>query len=168
MPRAEVGPIGADLLDGLGALHAAGVIHRDVKPGNLWILPSGRAVVFDLGLALRHGDVDPTEEGRVLGTPRYLSPEQLQRQPLDVRTDVYAAGLVLYELLTGAMPWGGEGLLRRLMVEPAPVRDHAPDLDPAVAAVVDRAVAREPADRWPDAAAFAAAWRAAGQGSSRP
>jgi hypothetical protein len=168
VPRAEVGPIGADLLDGLGALHAAGVIHRDVKPGNLWILPSGRAVVFDLGLALRHGDVDPTEEGRVLGTPRYLSPEQLQRQPLDVRTDVYAAGLVLYELLTGAMPWGGEGLLRRLMVEPAPVRDHAPDLDPAVAAVVDRAVAREPADRWPDAAAFAAAWRAAGQGSSRP
>jgi serine/threonine-protein kinase len=160
----------AQALEGLEAAHACGVVHRDVKPTNLFVGPGERVRVLDFGVAkVAHpcGPQPMTAEGVVLGTLRYMAPEQLLGQRVDARADVYAAGLVLFELLTGRHAFeqaegGGVRGLARARVRVPSLR--AVSADPSVVAldpVLGRALAVHRSDRFPTAGAFARALRAA-------
>src|SRR5262249_2222493 len=96
---------------GLGAIHAQSIVHRDLKPGNVMVDRSGHAVVMDFGMAYHRGDERLTSEGSVLGTLAYLSPEHARGHPTDVRSDIYALGVIFYEMLTGRRPPGDDGPL---------------------------------------------------------
>ncbi|HEV3484622.1 MAG TPA: protein kinase, partial [Vicinamibacterales bacterium] len=155
------------ILAALSALHARGVVHRDLKPSNVFLTPHG-VKLLDFGLALP--EVDPTtmEEagltrtGIVLGTPRYMSPEQASGEPVDARTDIFAAGAMLFEMLAGRPAFAGRTVLEVLH---ATRYEQPPALtgSPAVAAVdriIRRAMAKRPHDRWPSADAMAEELRA--------
>ncbi len=120
---------------GLGAIHAAGLVHRDVKPANLLVTPDGRVKVTDFGLSKTLGVArSATELGSLVGTPDYMSPEQCRGETVDARTDVYALGLTAYTLLAGGKPWAGTALgavLDQQMHAPLPaVRANAPSSPP--------------------------------------
>ncbi|MDI3284598.1 serine/threonine-protein kinase [Polyangium sp. 15x6] len=161
----------------LGAAHAGGFVHRDLKPGNVIIqgeLGTGRVpmvwvVDFGLGKALHR---DPsgtslTERNMILGTPEYMSPEQVRGDELDHRCDIYAAGVLLFEMLTGRAPFAGKTPIAAMtahLTEPVPSpRASSPDRDipPALEAVVHRALAKNPDERYETARAFAEALSAA-------
>jgi serine/threonine protein kinase len=174
LPAAEAVAIVGAALDALDAAHGAGVVHRDVKPGNLFLpagRPAPRCVLLDFGVAkLSDGPERQTTDARIVGTPRFLAPEQILGGKLDARTDVYAAGLTLFEMIAGRGPFDAAGpidLMRAHLEDPPrPLRDFAavsPELDHAVA----RAVAKQPARRWPSARAFAAVLARAGEGEGR-
>jgi len=156
----------AEMLAGLDAAHRAGIVHRDVKPANLF-LPRRRAlartprcVLLDFGIAkLLHGSGRATTESRVVGAPRYFAPEQILGGRVDARTDVYAAGLTLFELVAGRSPFEATSpieLMRAHLDETPPsLRDLVP-ASRELCHAIERAVAKEPARRWPSARAFAA------------
>ncbi|HET6584106.1 MAG TPA: serine/threonine-protein kinase, partial [Nannocystaceae bacterium] len=137
---------------GLAAAHACTVIHRDLKPGNVLIEESGRAVITDFGIACAMtGDVKLTvDRGSWLGTPAYMSPEQVRGDEIDLRSDVYALGTILFELLTGRLPFEGDGVfavaLARIQ-EPACDPATLVPLDPGIAALVRACLATDPAQR---------------------
>jgi len=158
-----------DIAAGLEVAHRLGIIHRDLKPENIMICrrPDGgeRAVVMDFGLA-KERRVDPevqklTATGVVLGTPEFMSPEQLRGKPLDARSDLYALALMTYEMLTGKLPFSGrtqqEIMIARLKSEPMPLRAIRPELSlsAAVEKVLLRALARDPGGRFPSAVDYA-------------
>ena len=155
-------------LDGLSAIHARGMVHRDVKPSNLLLAHDGQVKVLDLGIAK---STDPfasgprTKEGIVVGTTRYMAPEQLMVRPVDARTDVYSAGLVLFELLTGCHPTdavtGGDAdPLARIDQPPPVVSLWVPiGLPTGFDVVMQRALAVNPDERFESAKAFATALR---------
>jgi eukaryotic-like serine/threonine-protein kinase len=153
------------LLQALSALqfaHENGLIHRDVKPGNILLGPDGRVKVTDFGIAkAAYADQDPTTTGSVLGSVPYLSPEQVQGNPTDGRSDVYSAGATLYEALTGRPPFVAESNLAaamlRLTKDPAPPRSLRPGIPRALEAVVMRALARDPEARFASAQDMTAA-----------
>ncbi|MFO0693305.1 MAG: serine/threonine-protein kinase [Polyangiales bacterium] len=154
-----------DLARGLGAAHDAGVVHRDVKPSNVFLArtPGGIVVkVLDFGVAKVAGDDKLTRTGAVVGTPAYMAPEQARGALLaDARSDVYAVGALLYRLATGFTPYEpgdpSTTLGRVLSEDPRPPRDLAPDLPIAVEAVVQRAMARDPSLRFESMEALASA-----------
>ncbi|MCW6009482.1 serine/threonine protein kinase [Micromonospora sp. CPCC 205371] len=150
----------------LHAVHLKGVVHRDVKPGNLLIQPNGIVVLVDFGVARSAAEGSVTKTHEVIGTALYMAPEQVSKKPLSPATDVYALGAVAYHCLAGRPPYEGENALQvalqRLEGDPDPLPDDVPE---AVRAVVMRAMAREPDDRYPNAEALADAMRAAGGGS---
>lgn len=153
------------LLDALAYAHARQVVHRDVKPANLMLQPDGRVKLCDFGVA-RLTDADATRtQGLLVGTVRYASPEQIGGAPIDARTDLYAAAVVLYELLTGQTPSAGrsdaETLQRIVQQAPPPPSQLRPGLPPALDGVLLRALDKNPAQRFPSAEALAAALRAA-------
>jgi len=160
-----------EVLAGLSAAHRAGVVHRDLKPANIFLAQEGGAElakIIDFGISharLRPEDRTLTAAGMILGTPAYMAPEQIQGRPVDARVDVYAAGVVLYQMLSGALPHEADTFERLVVLvcteEPRPVRSVAPQLTYALAHVVDRAIARDPAARHASADAFADALRAA-------
>ncbi len=170
-----------DIAAGLQVAHAMGIVHRDLKPENIMIskAPDGstRAIVMDFGLAKEHL-MSPemqklTATGIVLGTPEFMSPEQLRGKPLDPRTDVYSLGLMAYEMLTGKLPFVGrtaqEVMIARLRSEPMPVRTARPDLNlsAAIERVLLKSMEREPAERYQTAPELAAAFaQAAKSGTS--
>lgn len=170
----EVVELARQALRGLGACHARGVIHRDVKPGNLFLVPSGegfRVKVLDLGLAI-HDEASRrlTRAGAVLGTLYYLSPEQARgQQDLDGRTDLYSLAVVLYQLVTGRLPFQGEAafavLLKIVTEQPPRPRQLRPDLPPWLDQLILRAMERDRDARHADAAAMLAALE---QGASQP
>lgn len=144
----------------LAAAHAAGLLHRDVKPSNILIHPDGRALLADFGLAKADGDEGLSLTGDALGTPHYMSPEQarVSGQRVDHRTDIWSLGVTLYEALCGRRPFDGEGFLGVLEAirtqEPASLRALAPWISRDAAAVVRRAMARDPQDRYGSAQAL--------------
>ena len=136
-------------LSGLGHAHAAGVLHRDVKPDNLLLSAAGTLKVADFGVALVLGDRSAAVGDQVLGSPAYMAPEQLTGEPVGPATDVYATATVLYELLSGRLPFPAEGTplevaARHVHADPMPLGHVAPGLPRALAAAVDRALARSP------------------------
>jgi serine/threonine protein kinase len=140
--------------DGVGFAHSRGVVHRDLKPGNIHIQPSGQVKVLDFGLA-RLSTSDMTRSGTVLGTPHYMSPEQVRGQKADARSDVFSLGAVFYEVLTHQKAFDGRSVSEILQSiakdAPEPIRRRAPDTPEAVAAVVERALASESQKRFVDA-----------------
>jgi eukaryotic-like serine/threonine-protein kinase len=160
MTPAAVRELLAQAADGLGAAHANGIIHRDVKPANLIVTPTRVVKVTDFGIARAAEGVGLTGTGEVMGTPQYLSPEQAQGQTATPASDVYSLGVVAFECLAGERPFQGETAVATAL---AHLRDPVPDLPPSVpadlAAVVRRSLAKDPAERFADGNAFAAALR---------
>ncbi len=143
--------IGEQIAAGLDAAHAAGVIHRDLKPGNVLIAEGGRVLITDFGIA-RAARVDPNarETGVLTGTPHYMAPEQVIGAPIDARADIYALGIILFELITGRLPFEGESpmavALMRVHQAPADPRTFGPVPD-SMAELIGRCLAREPEGR---------------------
>jgi serine/threonine-protein kinase len=152
--------IALEVARGLAFAHDHGLVHRDVKPQNVLLNGDGGAKVTDFGIA-RSLDVDHgvTQTGTILGTSNYIAPEQASGRPVDVHTDVYSLGIVLYEMLTGELPFPGESFVAVAMKhiqEPAPnVLDVRGDLPLRVAEMIDRALEKEPEHRFPTMDAFA-------------
>jgi beta-lactam-binding protein with PASTA domain len=140
--------------------HKRGVIHRDLKPHNVIIDEEGRARVTDFGIA-KAGASDMTLTGSIMGTAQYLSPEQAQGHPVSARSDLYAVGIILYELLTGSVPFDGETAVaiafKQVSAQPRPPSELRPGLPSALDAVVLRALAKDPEQRFADAEEFIAA-----------
>ncbi len=158
--------LGIELAGALVAAHAAGVVHRDLKPGNIVLTASGAIKVLDFGLAKTarvEGDSrsDLTHPGQLLGTPGYVAPEQLLGNQADSRSDIYSAGAVVYEMLSGRPPFEQTDSMGRalaaLMEGPRPLQQITPAIPASVCAVVERAMARDPADRYQTAAELRAA-----------
>ena len=151
------------LLDALAAVHAHGITHRDLKPGNVLLDAAGRAVLTDFGLARPEDDAEPmTSEGMILGTPSYMAPEQAGGLSAQIGppTDLYSLGVVLYQMLTGRLPFEGPALtvLHRIVhEEPPPPRSLRPDLPPLLEAALQRALEKNPEQRFADARTFAEA-----------
>src|SRR4029077_14881032 len=157
LPVADVIRIGKQVADALDAAHRAGLVHRDVKPANVLVPAAGPAKVTDFGIAKAAGADDLTRTGTVMGTARYLSPEQVNGRPTDPRTDVYALGLLMYEALCGHPPFGGDTeiatAMARLTTSAPAVRAERPEVPPARDDVIHRCLARQPSARFGSAAA---------------
>jgi eukaryotic-like serine/threonine-protein kinase len=151
--------------DGLAFAHDRGLVHRDVKPQNVLLSREGEVKVTDFGIARSlHVDHGVTQTGTVLGTGEYLAPEQASGQPVSAATDVYSLGVVLWELLAGEVPFVGENFvavaLRHVNEAPPSLRERRPDVSPRLEAAIDRALAKDPAHRFPSMAVFAEELRA--------
>ena len=144
--------------------HRRGIVHRDIKPHNVIVDDEGRAKVTDFGIA-RAGASDMTETGSIMGTAQYLSPEQAQGHPVDARADLYSIGVVLYELLTGRVPFDAESAvtiaLKQVSEEPVPPSELNPAVSDQLEDVVMRALQKDPAYRFADAEEFITALEAA-------
>src|SRR4051794_13523992 len=153
----------------LAEAHRVGMVHRDVKPGNILVQPDGVVKITDFGIAWSAGSVPLTRTGQVIGTPQYLSPEQAEGQLATPASDVYALGLVGYECLTGHSAFDGDNpvtiALKQLREQPEPLPAELP---PGVRTLIGRALAKEPAARLADGAAFLAAIEDALSGRELP
>ncbi len=162
--------VATGVCEGLAAAHAVGVVHRDLKPENVLVEPSGRVVLTDFGIArsVRVGDAEHRTVGTV-GTPLYMAPEQVEGREVDARTDVYAAGLLLYEMLCGEPAFAADSAVAaavaRLTRPPPDPRDHAPVPD-GLAELLLRCLSRDPEGRPSDARALLEALRNLGRGAS--
>ncbi|WP_051300671.1 protein kinase domain-containing protein [Actinomadura rifamycini] len=155
LPVERALPIAAQVADALGAAHGRGVVHRDVKPANVMLLPGDRVTVMDFGIA-RHADqVTELTGSAVIGTPAYMAPEQFERGDVGAAADVYALGALLFALLTGRTPFTADTLpvlIRSIVLEPAPrLRSLRPELPDSLDRLVDAMLAKNPADRPADA-----------------
>jgi len=152
----------AQAAEGLAVAHAAGIIHRDVKPANFLVTPGGRVKITDFGIARARGAASITDTGTIMGTAHYVAPEVAEGQEATVSSDIYSLGVVLYEALSATLPFGGE---TPLAVAMAHLRDQPRPLPSSVPAplrsLVESALAKDPAQRPPDATAFAVALRRA-------
>ena len=153
------------IADGLSFAHQRGLVHRDVKPQNILLNQEGEVKVTDFGIARSlHVEHGVTQTGTVLGTGEYLAPEQASGKTVSAATDVYSLGVVLWELLAGDVPFTGENFvavaLRHVNEQPPDLRERRTDVSPRLAAAVDRALAKDPARRFPSMAAFAKELRA--------
>lgn len=147
------------VLSALEFAHANGVVHRDIKPGNILLMKTGSVKITDFGIA-RIESSDLTLAGDILGTPSYMSPEQLAGRPADNRADLFAVGAVLFELLTGARPFGkglGEIVVNMERRGPADVRMLNPEINPALKPIIETALALNPDQRYSSAAEFSRA-----------
>jgi serine/threonine-protein kinase len=157
--------IAVQAADALQAIHAAGIVHRDLKTANLMVDGAGAVKLMDFGIAkpVGGGGQAAAPSGYVVGTPEYMSPEQGRGRPVDARSDIYALGVVVYELFTGHVPFHADTPIATLMMHvdaPPPLDD--PALPPPVVAVLRRALAKDPGDRFPTAKAMADALRGRG------
>lgn len=153
-----------ELLDALGFAHRHGVVHRDIKPGNIVVLPDGRIKIMDFGIA-RLESSTLTQAGTVLGTPSYMSPEQFMGQRVDGRSDLFSAGAILYELLTGEKAFPGNAfstiMHKVLKDQPVPPSELNVLVSPAFDAVVRKALGKRPDERFQTAAEFVQALKRA-------
>jgi len=158
LPVSRACDVIVDVLHGLGAAHAAGVLHRDLKPGNVLFDAEGNAKVADFGIATSSEHSDLTATGTVVGTPAYLAPERVSGDRATVRSDLYAVGVMAYEALTGTRPFRGDSPIALAYsihnTEPVPIRDLRPEVPEAVAGSVMRAMAYRPEDRYEHADQF--------------
>ena len=164
MPYERVLLLGAQLAAALGYAHAQGIVHRDVKPSNILLSDDGKtAKLLDFGVA-RVGDVDHlarTQAGQMIGTPRYMSPEQALGLPVDRRSDLFSLGVVLYEMVTGRVAFDATGMatlaIQIAQEKPEPIERAAADCPPGLRAIIDKLLAKKPDSRFADAEAVQAA-----------
>lgn len=160
LPERAVG-ITVDICRALDYIHSHGVVHRDLKPENIMVDDDDRAKLIDFGIASRVGSRQLTfgSLSHIMGTPDYISPEQVGGQPGDARSDIYALGIILYEMLTGKAPFRGPNpfaaMNDRLVSNPIPPRELEPAISPELQEVVYRALRRDPATRYASAGDFA-------------
>ncbi|MFZ2175981.1 MAG: serine/threonine-protein kinase [Rhodococcus sp. (in: high G+C Gram-positive bacteria)] len=171
LPTDRVRAILADVLAAVAAAHDAGILHRDIKPGNVLFSATGAVKVTDFGIA-KSADTDLTSAGQVLGTVAYLSPDRIAGKPAAVTDDLYSVGVVGYEALAGHRPFVGDNILSlaRSVLDgrPVPLGRERPDADPALVHAVERAMAREPQERFGGAWEMRSAVLGAGPGSVAP
>jgi serine/threonine protein kinase len=154
------------IASGLAFAHENGVVHRDLKPANVHLQPDGTVKVVDFGLAKVSGS-DMTRSGMIMGTPHYMSPEQVRGEKADARSDVFSLGCIFYELMTAAKPFDADSmhavLFKVLQEEPPPVRQLSPNVPVVVVQVVEAALAKDPQQRFANAGEFLEALHAARQ-----
>lgn len=155
LPVREALDIAAQVADGLGYAHEHHVVHRDIKPANIMVLPSGRAKIMDFGIArLRSSDVR-TQTGIVLGSPKYMSPEQVLGRRVDHRSDIFSLGVVLYQMLAGNAPFTGDNLntvmYSTINFAPSPLGESNPEVPQLLDLIVAKALAKRPDDRYQSA-----------------
>lgn len=147
-----------NVLDGLRAAHKQSIIHRDLKPSNIFLAANGKPKIGDFGLAKSQNAPSGTAVGRLLGTPAYMSPEQCRGRTVSPQSDIYAMGVMLYELTTGERPFTGPALLdylRQHTIDPAPrARALNPDIPPALDSAIAKAMEKDPAARFRNATEF--------------
>ncbi|HEU4866285.1 MAG TPA: serine/threonine-protein kinase [Actinomycetota bacterium] len=145
-----------EIVSALKASHTQGVLHRDLKPGNVLLCEDGSVKVGDFGVAKMAEGMDLTQAGIMLGTPAYLAPERIEGEPASAASDIYSVGVMLYEFLAGRKPFDADtplGMIRAIQEEQVPsLTDLRPDVDPEFAAVIGKAMARDPALRYASAA----------------
>jgi eukaryotic-like serine/threonine-protein kinase len=155
-PPERAALIAADVCNALAAAHARGLIHRDVKPANVMLTPDGTVKVMDFGIARATSSDTITQTHAVIGTAQYISPEQVEGREVDARSDLYSLGCLLYEMLTGRVPFAGESPVsiayRHVREDPVPPRRINPRIPPALEAITLRAMAKHPANRYQTAA----------------
>jgi eukaryotic-like serine/threonine-protein kinase len=166
LPAGEAFDVAIQIAEGLSAIHKVGIVHRDLKSPNVMIDAEGTAKVMDFGIAKpAAAGTDPgASTGYVLGSPEYMSPEQARGRRADFRSDLYSLGVVIFEAFTGRVPFRGTTPVATLMMHveaPPPIDDPGLALPPALVPVLRSAMAKDPADRFPDAPAMATALRAA-------
>jgi eukaryotic-like serine/threonine-protein kinase len=153
--------IAVGLCEALGYIHSHGVVHRDLKPENIMVDDNGRTKLIDFGIASRAGSRQLTfgELSQIMGTPEYISPEQVSGKPADARSDIYAVGIMLYEMLTGKTPFRGPNpfavMNDRLLNNPIPPRELESAISPQLQEVIYRALRRDPHTRYASASEFA-------------
>jgi serine/threonine protein kinase len=152
---ADAVDIAQQVADGLGFAHERGVVHRDIKPGNIMILPRGQAKIMDFGIARMRSADFKTSTGIVMGTPRFMSPEQVAGEPVDHRSDIFSLGVVLFEMITGTALFAGEDTPQIAhnvtSVEHTPPSRLNPDVPSMLDFAVARALKKDPAVRYQDA-----------------
>ena len=157
--------IAALVAEGLGYAHERGIVHRDIKPGNIMVLADGRVKIMDFGIARHHQPTVKTQTGVLLGSPQYMSPEQIVGHPFDHRADIFSLGLVLYEMLTGVKPFAGEDIpeltFKVANLAAKPPSHLNPGLPPVVDFIIARALKKKPEDRYQTATELARDLRAA-------
>jgi tetratricopeptide (TPR) repeat protein/predicted Ser/Thr protein kinase len=171
LPVDEAVALAAQAADGLAAAHDGGIVHRDIKPENLVVTPRGALRILDFGVA-RAMEAGTTRTGATRGTVAYMSPEQTRGEPVDHRADIWALGVLLYEMLTGARPFRGDGpdaVIHGIRHDPPPpLRRVRPDAPPELARLVAACMAKDPARRLPSASALAVALREPAGATARP
>jgi eukaryotic-like serine/threonine-protein kinase len=164
--------IGAEVCLALDAAHRAGVVHRDIGPGNIMLCPDGMVKVMDFGIARIAGNTFQTGPGQALGTPAYVSPEQADGSLVDARCDLYSLGCTLYHAVAGSPPFTGptpiEVAHQHVHATPEPPRTHNPDVPADLEAVILQALAKDPARRFDDALQMRTALLATLPGSPTP
>jgi serine/threonine protein kinase len=158
LPDDDATRIARDVADGLAHAHEQGVVHRDLKPGNVLFDSEGRAKIADFGIARIQGGDTLTDAGTIIGTAAYISPEQVRGEECTPASDVYSFGVLLYEMLTGRLPFEADSPTELAAmhrdVDPAPVTEVRPDASPRLAGLTASALAKDPAARPPDGTAL--------------
>src|SRR5215216_2584861 len=167
LPINEIDRIFTQLTDALSYAHGRGVVHRDLKPANALIDAQGNLFLTDFGIAKLLESASPrlTQTDAIMGTPAYISPEQAQANKVDQRSDIYSLGIILYEMVTGSVPFVADtplAIILKHVSDPLPLPSVVkPDISAAIEQVILKALAKTPQDRYATAAEFAAAWKRA-------
>jgi serine/threonine protein kinase len=158
LPAPEAISIAAQIADALSAVHAAGVVHRDIKPGNIMLLPDGTAKLMDFGVARLTDDIDVTRPGTIIGSPAYMSPEQAKGEPTTSASDLWSFAAVLYAMLAGRSPFAAENIPATLYQVTHGIAGPIPNVPGAIMRVFARAFDRSPARRFPSAQSLSTAY----------